>query len=270
MSVFVWIPLTLGLCLLATELIRRSPFWVSLLVFAVLPVALAAAWPSLGLGPTGFEYVKVFSVAFGSLFISALRFLPGWIGRSGLRWVAFFILFVNILEAMVTETFSSTYINAAAGGLLLLSQALPRLMQVDEAGPHRDLRYDLGWDWVIGYTLWNFTFVYGTNPPGEPTGEWAAFALIHLSVPLFLMAGNAEKYIQYRAYSLTLMMMVGVTFPYEPYLYLVGEWHNATVAQTLRIVSFAWAAFVLVRSFRNFQNEPRGLAALVASKLAGH
>lgn len=55
-----------------TELIRRSGFAVRVVLFLMLPIGLTFLWPHLGLQPTGFEYAKVFSVAFGSLFISGL------------------------------------------------------------------------------------------------------------------------------------------------------------------------------------------------------
>lgn len=108
--------------------------------------------------------------------------------------------------------------------------------------------------------------MYGTNPPGEPTGEWAAFALIHLIVPLVLIRGDAELYIQARAYSLTLLMMLAVTLPYPPFLFFVGDWHNPLVAQILRFASLALASVVLIRSIRKSmaQSKARNLASLLA------
>lgn len=261
--VFLWMAVLALTTAILTELIRRGGFAVSGIVFLILPVGLIFLWPQLGLEPTGFEYVKVFSVAFGALFISGLRYL-GWIQRPALRLLAFLILFINIAEAMMTETFSDTYINVAAGGLLLLSQALPQRLRVLTDDPQRNLRYDLGLDWVLAYTLWNFTFVYGTNPPGEPTGEWAAFALIHLLVPLVLIRGDAELYIQSRAYSLALLMMLAVTLPHEPFLFFVGDWHHPIVAQVLRWSSLTLALIVLVRSVRRVGDvHPRNIAVAI-------
>ncbi|MEQ9363185.1 MAG: DUF5692 family protein [Leptospirales bacterium] len=261
--VFGWILVLAAVTALLAEIVRRGGFALSVLVFFALPVGLVFLWPRLGLEPTGFEYVKVFSVSLGALFISGLRWL-GWVRRPGLRLLAFLILFVNVLEAMVTETFSDTYINFAAGGLLLLSQALPHRMRMTDGDEQKNLRYDLGMDWVLAYTLWNFTFVYGTNPPGEPTGEWAAFALVHLTVPLILMRGNAELYIQNRAYSLALLMMLAVTLPREPFLYFVGDWHHPLAAQALRIASLTFAGIVCLRSLR-----PRPGSRSVADDASG-
>ena len=247
--IWLWIIGVIAIIAALTEALRRGGWWLSVAVFGVLPLILAGLWPRLGLEPTAFEYIKVFSVSWGALYISALRF-RGLVRLSWARTVAFLILFVNILEAMVTETFSHTYINPVAGGFLLLSQALPRLMRVEENDPQQDLRYDLGLDWVLAYTLWNFTFIYGTGPAGEPPGEWSAFALTHLIVPLLLMRGDAGRYIQFRAYALSLLMMLAVTLPEPPYLMFTPEWHHPAIAAALRFTSLALAAFVLLRSLR--------------------
>ncbi len=271
-TVLFWMAALFAATAVLTELVRRGGFAVSLLVFLALPLGLALSWPALGLNPTGFEYVKVFSVAFGALFISGLRWM-GWVEIRALRIVAFLILFINILEAMVTETFSDTYINVIAGGLLLLTQALPHRMRVAPDDADRHLRYDLGLDWVLAYSLWNFTFVYGTNPPGEPTGEWAAFALVHLAVPLVLMRGDANLYIQNRAYSLALLMMLAVTLPREPFLYFVGDWHHPLVAEILRWTSLGLATVVVLRSLLSRSGRassdrgPRGILTTVVKRL---
>ena len=121
----------------------------------------------------------------------------------------------------MTETFSDTYINVIAGGLLLLTQALPHRMRVAPDDADRHLRYDLGLDWVLAYSLWNFTFVYGTNPPGEPTGGMGGPSRWYIwPCRWSLMRGDANLYIQNRAYSLALLMMLAVTLPREPFFIL--------------------------------------------------
>ena len=251
--VFIWIVSAIVMISVLTEFIRRSNFYVSLLVFLAVPAGLTLYWSLAGIETTAFMYAKIYSVSFGSLVISALRFLD----LAKFRWarfIAYLVLFINILEAILTEYHDGGRLNVIAGGLLLLTMAHPRFIRVDPSDTGKNLQYELGMGWVLSYVLWNFVFVYGTNPPGEPTGEWAAFALVHLSVPLLLMRGRSEMFIQVRAYSLTLLMFLAVSAPYEPFLFRVPDWHNPLVSLILRAASLALAVYLVLRSILRLKN----------------
>ena len=67
-------------------------------------------------------------------------------------------------EASMKDIQSGLYINAAAGLLLLVTTPGPKTISVDKEGKWRDFYYDLPFLWVLGYTIWNFTFVSGSYP----------------------------------------------------------------------------------------------------------
>ncbi|QEP41689.1 hypothetical protein D5085_00135 [Ectothiorhodospiraceae bacterium BW-2] len=147
--------------------------------------------------------------------------------------------------------YGGSLLNGCAGLLLLLTQAYPRFFTIEQKSGQNNLHYDLGTIWVIGYVVWNFTFVYGTNPPNEPTGQWAAAALVHLLAPLLLMGGNAMRFIQARSYSLALVVGWMLVAPGEPYVYTVPEWYHQTVAELLAALSLAIVALFLGQSVRH-------------------
>ena len=257
---WVWIVGATAILGGATLAVERATLSICVLVFAVLPLLLTAHWHVAGLEPTLFEYAKVYSTCLGSLYTSAFRFTAFRDWQSA-RPIGFCILFINMVEAIVTELHSHLSLNVAAGVLLLLTQALPRLIT-----RHSDqsLKYDLGLVWVMSYTFWNFAFIYGTGPPGEPVGQWAAFGIVHLLTPLLIMRGDAARYLQARAYSLALLMMVGVTFDREPFVYLVPGWYVSWLAQLVGAVALALA---LVEVGATVRARGRGKAA---RNLLGH
>ncbi|MCB1320435.1 MAG: hypothetical protein KDK34_09290, partial [Leptospiraceae bacterium] len=99
--------------------------------------------------------------------------------------------------------------------------------------------------WVLAYTVWNFVFVYGTNPPDRPTGEWSGVALMHLGAPLILMSARSALYIQMRGYALFLTIALMAIAPFEPIIFRTPEWYHPIVAQILAWLSFMLAILLL-------------------------
>jgi hypothetical protein len=146
-----------GLC----ELARRMPPRLAAALFLLAPLLLLPLWLQQDQAVL-FSFVKALSVGIAAAFVCLLRG-----SRAQRPWAlvaGYLILFVNIVEAMLTEAAGGGILNVLAGAILLATLALPRFISVrsEPAGgaAARALIYELGTPWVIGYTLWNFTFVY--------------------------------------------------------------------------------------------------------------
>ena len=83
------------------------------------------------------------------------------------RWALYlvqFLLMVNCAEATVKDFQGGFLLNAAAGFLLTITVPGPDTISVDKDGKWRDFLYNIPILWVLGYTIWNFTFVAGSYP----------------------------------------------------------------------------------------------------------
>jgi hypothetical protein len=191
---------------LANELFRRSLVLTGL-AFIVFPAVMTPHWIRSE-RVDWFLWAKLYSVVGGIVLMQLFRFTrvakTAWGAR--VLWV---VLFANILEAVVHDATSVGIwhrLNALSGVLLILSQPSARDIHVDESSPHRDLVWDMRWGWILGYTLWNWTFVE-TN-----FTEGAARHVAILGVPLFasLLRGSGA-WIQARAFILGVDLLMRFT-----------------------------------------------------------
>jgi hypothetical protein len=77
-------------------------------------------------------------------------------------------------------------LNAAAGLLLIATSSYgQKATRIDSASCYRDLLYGTSKRWVLGYTLWNWTFVYLNYPAltGHHTAVLAAGLIVALYAP---------------------------------------------------------------------------------------
>ena len=175
------------LLLLAQEALRRASRWTVWGVFLLMPLILTPYWirvNELGL----FSWFKFYTVFFCVCWGTALRFTS--LGnRAWARSTIPLLLAVNIFEAVVLDLFGhglAHTLNAAAG--LLLIARLPygkNSTRIDSANCYRDLLYEISQRWVIGYTLWNWTFVYLNYPSlaGHHTAVLAAGLIVAMYDP---------------------------------------------------------------------------------------
>lgn len=242
MQTLLWIavlvPLTVGFVAIA----RRLPPAVGLAGFLLIGPAAVLLHSTGGARPSFFSLLKVASVALGAAYVHALR-LTRWSERPLGRALVPAILAANILEAVVAEAAEGKLVNAAAGVLLVVALPSPATVSVRGGG----LRYPLGGLWVAGYTLWNFTFVYGRDSHGG-TGAFAALAVVHLLSPLLASRGAADRYIEARAFALTPLAVLRVIVPHPPFVQLSPHWYSPTVAGALRLASLALAAAVALHA----------------------
>ncbi len=195
------------------EFFRRTGKGAAWGFFFVLPVLLAPSWDVLdhyGL----FIWVKLHSMLVMACWLTGVRFTP--LGRR--KWARYGLIVlgaVNILEAIGKDLCGRSlahYLNAASGALLLLT--LPGCLgavTIDDRGGHRDiLCQGMPRSWIVGYTLWNWAFVYLNYP------SFAGHQLAVLASALVVGLVEPRRWAQARVYTLTTDGLLLATFPLLP------------------------------------------------------
>lgn len=222
-----------------TEALRRLPAWVGLLVFVAVPLGSTPIW--IVQGATAFVYVKVYSVCLAAIYIHAMRRGEA-LERPGWRWAGFALLWLNIAEAAVTAQYNGQPAVAAAGALLLFTQATPHLIRLDASSGHREVHYALGTGWVIAYSVWNFAFVYPYQD-----GLTSAFGLVHVGVPLLLSLGCPERWVQARTVALALCMIVLTWAPAPPFVADGRPLYDPAIGDGLELAALVVGVLVVVQ-----------------------
>jgi hypothetical protein len=196
------------LLLLAQEALRRASLWAVWGVFLLLPLVLTPYWirvNELGL----FSWFKYYTVFYCVCWGTALRFTS--LGnRAWARSTIPLLLAANILEAVVLDLFghgSAHVLNAAAGLLLIATLHYgPDSARTHSTNGCCDLLYRTSKRWVIGYTLWNWTFVYLNYP--ALTGHHTAVLAAGLVVAMI----DPHRWGQTRASTLGFSLLFTATF----------------------------------------------------------
>ena len=213
------------------EFFRRNhrAAWIT---FSAMPFLLLPWW-IIHTPHSTFGWAKIFSVMLGITFMMAFRF-TGWQQERWSKRLLAIILLVNILEAVIHDAAMGSipnWINAAAGLLLIVTMPQSDGITVDDHGAANDILWDLPLAWIIGYTLWNITFIYL---------NWPMEVLIHvvvLGVPLIVSFIDNRLWIQTRAFTLGIFLIT--IFTYEPALEpillstefsVMAAWIGATIS----------------------------------------
>jgi hypothetical protein len=193
--------------LLAQEALRRATRWAVWGAFLLLPVILTPYWMQvneLGL----FSWFKFYTVFFCVCWGTALRFTS--LGsKAWARCTIPLLLAVNISEAVVLDLCGhgvAHSLNAVAGLLLIATMPYGHdSTRIDAANCCRDLLYGTSKRWVIGYTLWNWTFVLLNYP--SLTGHHTAVLAAGLIVAMF----DSRRWSQTRASTLGVNLLFTAT-----------------------------------------------------------
>jgi hypothetical protein len=225
-----------------TEAVRRLPAWVGLTAFLVVPLVMAPVW--LTADVPVFRIVKTYSVCLGVGWVQGMK-IRGNDRRLWFLRVAWAILAVNILEAVVTDLQEGRPITAVAGALLIASQPGPRAFLVSRGAGTVDMEYRVSTLWALAYTAWNLAFVVGTAP------TYGVFALGHLVGPLVASRGRPELWLQARTMGLAILMFDGMTATGPPWLPLVAGWEDPRIYLAMAIPSVALALGALAMRRRS-------------------
>jgi len=216
---------------------RRCKLKALWLVFGFIPAVLAPIWAWAN-DVDGFWWLKMFSVFAGICWAGWLRFTHA--GRIAMfRSVVPWILVINVGEAMLVDllhTGIEHQMNALAAIMLMLS--IPKSearVRVEDASGLNDLQFDLPRSWIVGYTLWNWSFVNLNYP---------AYAGHHLAI-LFaaLIVGwfNPKIWLQARAATLGLQLLCYASNPNALLsIHDASRWSNGYVVLLAAAVACLW------------------------------
>lgn len=255
--------LLMGGFILLNELARRyKP--VSILVFCVLPVVLAIC-VYLGLlgSPTGrtwFGWVKVVSALAGVYGFMWIRYTNG---RSK-KFAAYFpvsILALNIAEAVAREfevfgTFKELTVDPAGvlivGGTWNILNAIAGILCIVTLTGFVGIRVskdkskdmvwpDMTWMYIIGYTLWNFAYVYNCI---STRSMYAGFGIL-LAALVAEYVFKRGVWLQHRAQILSLYAMFSLSVDYQSQAYFkILPIYDPSILMVISVISLAFNVFV--------------------------
>jgi len=241
--------------LLAQEIFRRFPKF-TVVVFVAAHMLLAPYWVEIGV-KGWFLWTKAFSIIIGVIWFAVLR-LTKWREARFYKIALYLFLLINIFEAVVKDALGGSmahYFNAAAGILLMLT-----VNKIDSIGITKDKYRDVSWSgmtlmWIIGYTIWNWTFIYLNLV------QFSAQNLAVLGAPLLVAFFNKNIWLQARAVTLSAYIILTYSFPrLNPNMYSY-HWVDNTVAYFLAefscIFMIIYAIFFL-RSSSLQRSDPEG------------
>ena len=239
MNLFLWLLITFALCTVATYLLCLPGWkrWATLFLGVTILVPFLTLF--MGQGITGFRILKTISVAAAGIVITFIRRDPEKL--SGLGPLVWAIFAFNILQAAGVETLSANILNPIAGVLLCL--AIPFATAHASTDGER-LDWDLGWGFILAYTLWNLVFGYTSSPPNEVNGQWMGIMIVNLGVPLLLAEGDGRRWGETRVVALYLTMLLLDNAPGEPYIYPT-HWFIPSLGMVGQIASLVTVVILL-------------------------
>lgn len=192
-----------------------------------------------------FIWIKIYSIMLCICWGTWFRFGK----RDHLKWMQCSIsllLLANVAEATVLDLFgtgSAHHLNAAAG-LILMFCLLSRLpsTSVDRQSGKRSLLFNVPITWIVGYTLWNWSFVYLNYP--AYLGHHTAVLAAALAVGLI----DRRRWVQARAATLGVNLLWMACFP-SLLLELnnTSSWSNPLFETIVAIVSLGWMLHLLAQ-----------------------
>ncbi|KAB3525907.1 DUF5692 family protein [Alkaliphilus serpentinus] len=274
---FIVFILFVAVLLALNEATRRSKA-LSIAVYCGLPVVLGVLVYLGVLGsPTGntwFGWVKVVSALTGVYGFMLIRFTK--LGER--RFAAIFpvtILALNIAEAVYREfEVFATYkvlevdpggililgglwniMNAVAGILCIVTLTGFAGIKVSRDKTRDMIWPDMTWGYIIGYTLWNFTYVYNCI---STRSMYAGFGILlaALIAEYFFKRG---AWLQHRAQILSLYAMFSLSIDFQQSNYFqILPTYNQSGLLTISAISlifnvgvFAYMVYIMIRDKRN-------------------
>ncbi len=213
---------------------KLKALWV---VFGLVPALLAPVW-AWASDLDSFWWIKMLSVFAGLCWAGWLRFTFAG-GIATFRSVVPWILFINVGEAMMVDLLHpgvGHLVNAMAAVMLLLTIPFCEAgVRVDNSSGCRDLHYDLPRSWIVGYTLWNWSFVILNYP------AYAGHHLAILSAALIVGCLNPKMWLQVRSATLGLTLLCHASNPNVLVsLHDASRWSNGYVVLLAPVLACVW------------------------------
>ncbi len=203
MNTFLMILSYILVMYISYEIIRRSK-WIALGVFVVAPVVSIPIW--LGGVSDWFIIAKTYTVVVSLLWTQATRSLQKLNKSKVMLGGIYFLLVINILEAVYLDIQTGRYLNAAAGVFLCIAIPTIKEISIDKIGKFNDLHWNMSKLWIVAYTVWNIAFVLGNFPHAF------GMHIVVLGVPLVLGMINPKIWMQIRIITLATHMLIRIFF----------------------------------------------------------
>lgn len=239
---FPYILLLFVVLISTQEIFHRYPRF-TLAFFSIASIILFPCWVLLVGVEDWFAWIKVFSVAIGIIVLSLFRTTK--LGNTKLlQWAVYLVLILNILEAVVKDAVAGNivnYFNATAGILLIATLNRLNSIHIDAKGGHRDLHWgSMSLMWIVGYTIWNWVFVY-LNLEFQSSLPHIAVLASALVVAFI----NKDRWLQTRAYTLGTYFILYHSLPHLISRSSTYE-YNGSFGLFISMVSFG---FMIAYSF---------------------
>lgn len=229
--------LVITLILLALdEAFRRVPRIVFGVTVIILPL-LSVVW-LIGSSLTWFGWAKAYSLVLGIAWIVLCRLTD--IGqRRAAKIISYLILAINIFEAVAVDVVKGqfvNYLNAFAGVLLVFTLRDIDSITVDRAGKNKDFLWDkMSLGWILGYTIWNYAFVYL---------NYNSYSIDHAAVlgaALIVGVISSGRWLQARAITLGIYILYKNTFWDIPFFQTFDvQWGNNQVELAFAVMSVSY------------------------------
>jgi len=253
-----------GGLIMLNELTRRFKQF-SVLIFILLPLIFTLfVWPKTGdtevIEGNWFAWVKTYSALIGVIGFMVIRYSARIRNIKGILYFPFAILSINIIEAILRDFQVSQYnqviqnnlllqggawniLNGIAGILTILTLTAWSKIRVSNT-PSKDLVWaDQTWLYMIGYSLWNLSYVYNCIPDRS---FYAGVILLAVALfsGIFIKKG---AWLQHRAQTLALFAMFTLTVPlYQEYaMFSIVSTHSPTAKLVLSILAIGFNSFLL-------------------------
>jgi len=227
--------------LLAQEVFRRFPKF-ALAVFLILPIILTPSWIENGTRDW-FLCAKAFSISIFAILFLILKIRNIRENKFAKVLIYLFLVF-NMLEAVARDAMSGGtihYLNAIAGILLIVT-----IRNIDSISVTQDKLKDVIWEkmtlmWIIGYTLWNWVFVYLNLV------HFSALHIAFLGAPLAIAFFDKGRWLQTRVITLGIFTIVLSSLPHRFYPYFFSSsWKNEIAGYYLAEASFVFMILYLI------------------------
>lgn len=256
---FLALVLFIGVFLFLNEITRRSKI-ASIIVFCVLPIVLVIGvfYGPLGspTGKTWFAWVKVVSALTGVYGFMLIRFTK--LGEK--KFASIFpvaILSINIAEAVYREfqvyaTYKTLTVDAGGvlvhGGVWNISNGVAGILTIltltgfvgirVSKDDSRDMVWpDMMWMYVVGYTLWNFAYVYNCI---STRSMYAGFGILIAAI-IAEYVFKRGAWLQHRAQILSLYAMFSLSVDFQTASYFrILPTYSEVGLMTLSVVSFVF------------------------------
>jgi len=190
------------------EILRRHRKFTTLF-FIFAPLLLTGIWMNQE-GMDWFKWAKIYSSALGALLINLTRYNK-FSKNKKLFIIIYIVLGINMLEAVIndiTHLDIPSLINIFIGSCLILTLLeKPTNLSVSRGKIKDFLAPNLNITWIICYNIWNWVYIYGEYP------EFAMRHIFVLSFPLIIELFRRGSWLQARAFTLTIYLIISFTFP---------------------------------------------------------